>query len=60
MEDVDPGKGVKGEGNGGGEEESQEGSKVKNPHVTAWPCPSLDIHDCPGNKEAKEEAHKGN
>jgi hypothetical protein len=60
MENVDPGKGVKSEGDSGCEEESQEGSKVKNPYVAPWPCPSLDIHDCPGDKKAKEEAHKCN
>jgi len=59
MQDVDPGKGIKGEGDSGCEQESQEGPKVKKPHVAAWPCPSLDIHDGPGEKEAEEKARKG-
>ena len=57
MEDVDPGKGVKGESDGGGEKEPKECSKIKDPHMAARPCSSLDIHDCPGDKEAKEKAH---
>ena len=60
MEDIDPGKGIKSQGNCCGKKKSKEGSQVENPRLAAGPCPTLDIHDRPGDHEAEKETSKGN
>jgi hypothetical protein len=58
MQDVDPGKCVKGKGDCGREKEAEQSPEIDHPHFPSGPFASLDVHHGPGDEEAKQETDK--